>query len=163
MRVTEAIVQLPNNFPNIGFGIDPGVNWGLSVVYPLGKAFIYWGSLPKARSSTYRGLMARNLIKKWQIIADILEIASNPIRVVIEGAAYKKRYWQVQLAEIRFGFALGFLELNLNPVYAAPSSVRKAVFGHGNTKAHDIWLGIKGDAADSLAIAMYAASALEFD
>jgi len=132
----------------IGIGVDPGKNYGISYVSDLG-VFVYNGEMPDAEHQDY-GVMAYNLIRE---VCDYHCLTHGDVSIV-EGASYGSVYGQVGLAEIRFGFYLGLLHTGLVPRILAPASIRKAVFGNGKTNASELWPILNGNGAASLSVAL---------
>lgn len=129
-------------------GIDPGVNFGITIIN-MDYIQVFHGKLP---SSSVRGQHAWDAIEmvKELLFGDIVGTGS----ACIEGAAYKDKYGQVGLEEVRIGFYLGLRELGLNVRIVPPMTIRKIAFGHGRTVAGELWPLLNHNAADSLGAAL---------
>jgi len=145
---------IPQAIHHPAWGIDPGVNFGLTVIEE-NKVFVFHGSLIQDDKPGRYGLIA------YKFLHDMIgQFASLSLSLmVIEGAAYGAPFRQVELSEIRTGFYLaaslwgGFSDVVIKP----PASIRKAVFDNGKTQAGDEWPTLNHNAADSLSMALYAA------
>jgi hypothetical protein len=153
LRVTHGL--LPQAASHPAWGVDPGVNFGLTVIENE-KVYVFHGSLIQDDKPGRYGLLAyqflRNMMSKFY---------HRKAALVIEGASYGDQYGQVGLAVVRTGFYLAaaldhhtFADVQIKP----PKTIRKAVFGDGTIKAPDEWPTLNRNAADSLAIALYAAT-----
>lgn len=136
------------------WGIDPGVNFGLTIIEGE-DVYVYHGALTQTDVPGEYGWYAHNLLAQM-----IREYKPAGGVLVIEGAAYGAPFRQVELAEIRGGFFLA--GVSAEPAFSRvvikpPKSVRKDVFGNGKTQAMDEFPTLNHNAADSLAIALYAA------
>lgn len=151
LRVTHGL--LPQAASRPAWGIDPGVNFGLTIIENE-KVYVFHGALVQDDKPGCYGLIANrflsSIIKKCDHLGAMM---------VIEGAAYGAPFRQVELAEIRTGFYLAarlspfvFADVQIKP----PKTIRKAVFGDGKTQAGDEWPVLNHNAADSLAMALYA-------
>jgi hypothetical protein len=156
LRVVHGTI--PQALPFPAWGLDPGVNFGLTVIEG-DKVFVFNGSLNQDEQPGRRGLIAYRFI---QMMTQSLNYIGA--KMVIEGASYGDRFGQVLLSELRTGFYLG---VTTPPVLMpqveikAPKSIRKAVFGDGTIRAPDEFPTLNRNAADSLAMAIYAAQHLE--
>jgi hypothetical protein len=117
------------------------------------KVYVFSGSFLQVERPGHAGLIA------YQFLRNMTSTFKHKnAHLIIEGAAYGRPFRQVELAEIRQGFFLAgstsmyFEETKIVP----PASVRKKVFGQGKVQAGDIWPLLNHNAADSLAIALYA-------
>ena len=130
-------------------GIDPGRNYGFTILGPYGTGWVYYGKLIKHEpDEAYTRYITDEFVPEM--------VGMYPIHsAVVEGAAYDKTFGQVGLEAIRCGFYAGMERICPTRI-APPSTVRKAVFGNGKTQAMDMWTTINHNAADSLAIAIYA-------
>ncbi len=156
LRIVQGV--LPGN-QRITWGIDPGVNFGLTVIEHE-KVFVMNGALIQDDQLGRYGLLAYKFLQS--IINKFDE--QRQVRLVIEGASYGDQYGQVLLSEIRTGFYLAgalntflFSEIVIKP----PMTIRKLVFDNGRTQAGDIFPLLNHNAADSLAMALYAAQYAE--
>ena len=147
---------LPQAVPH-AWGIDPGVNFGLTVVN-ANKMWVFHGALMQDDQPGRYGLIAYKFLQT--MIGSFSDESPFPrARMVIEGAAYGAPFRQVELSEIRTAFYLaaalhpGFSDVTIRP----PATIRKLVFGNGKTQAGDEWPVLNHNAADSLSIALYAA------
>ena len=97
-------------------------------------------------------------IINWQkVIGDLSLVIAGRARMVIEGAAYGTGYREAELSEIRASTVLWANRLGVNIKIVPPNTIRKAVFGSGKLKAHDVWyLEDSPDAVAALACAYYA-------
>jgi hypothetical protein len=149
--------KLPQAISTPAWGIDPGVNFGLTVI-ECDKIWVFHGALMRDEKPGRYGLIAfkflENIIKTFD--------HKNAL-MVIEGAAYGAQFRQVELSEIRTGFYLAaslsssFTDVEIKP----PATVRKGVFDNGKTQAMNEWPLLNHNAADSLAMALYAAQYTE--
>lgn len=142
---------LIQDFEGEGVGIDPGRNFGLSIM--SGNALtVYYGKLPSRKSPF-------NFLSGW----DAFHLSSqfvgvNRMPLVVEGAAHEEDVGQVLLAEIRAGFYIGMAYFNQCKVeLVPPTKVRKRVWGKGGFKGGYAWPLINPNAADAGACALYAA------
>lgn len=135
------------------WGIDPGRNFGLTILEGE-DAYIYAGVLEKTDVAGRYGWYAHNFLEEI-----IREYHQKKARLVIEGASYGDQYGQVLLAEIRGGFFLaGVSAPNFSSVVISPpKKIRKEVFNDGTIRAPDEWPTLNRNAADSLAMALFAA------
>lgn len=146
--------KLPQAVARPAWGIDPGVNFGLTVIEGY-KIYVFYGALMQDDKPGRYGLIA---FKFLQSIMETFNLWSA--RMVIEGAAYGATFRQVELSEIRTGFYLaaalspGFSDVIIKP----PKTIRKAVFNNGTIHAADEFPLLNHNAADSLAVALFAAT-----
>lgn len=151
LRLTTGTIPQAVSFP--AWGIDPGVNFGLTVIEE-NKVFVFHGALMQTDQTGYYSLIA------FQFLQSMIGrfMYQEKIRMVIEGAAYNAPFRQVELSEIRAGFYLGAALYNFAKVWIKPpATIRKGAFGNGKVQAGDEWPTLNHNAADSLAIALYAA------
>lgn len=152
---------LPQAIPSPAWGIDPGVNFGLTVIEGE-KVWVFHGSLMQDDKPGRYGLIAYKFLKEIIKSFGIKARGADGL-MVIEGAAYGALFRQVELSEIRTGFYLAaalsgaFTDVEIKP----PATIRKTVFGNGKTQAMDEWPLLNHNAADSLAMALYAAQYTE--
>lgn len=140
-------------------GVDPGRNYGFTIIEPSGLAHVLNGKLvkqePDEAYTLYIIRFVSSLLSRdagWNDDNEEWDLA--PEMSIVEGAAYDKTFGQVGLEAVRCGFYTG-LKLADSPVeIAPPSTVRKHVLGNGMIQASDLWL-INHNAADSIAIALY--------
>lgn len=149
-RLTEAKVE-DNEKGGLFVGIDPGVNYGITVIN-MDYAQIIHGVLPAA-SLGMRGATVYEMIKDYFSMLDVH--ATNNFAVV-EGAAYSRFFGQVPLEEVRFGFFLGLLHSGFNVQISSPSGIRKIAFGNGKLSAVDVYPTMNQNAADSVGCALAA-------
>ena len=154
---------IPQAIPHPAWGIDPGVNFGLTVIEG-DKVFVMHGSLIQDDTPGRYGLIAYKFL---QIM--IGAYSHWGALLVIEGAAYGMPFRQVELSELRTGFYLAASTYRVAPgddtvrsmfsdvIIKPPAAIRKAVFGNGKTQAGDEWPTLNHNAADSLSMALYAA------
>lgn len=152
LRVVHGTIPQALSFP--AWGIDPGVNFGLTVIEE-NKVYVFNGSLISDPTPGRQGLIAYKFLH--DMIGNFLY--ENSL-MVIEGAAYGAPFRQVELSEIRTGFYLAasladavFSDVIIKP----PATIRKLVFGNGKTQAMDEWPTLNHNAADALSMALYAA------
>lgn len=151
LRVVHGTI--PQAIPSPAWGIDPGVNFGLTVIEG-NKVWVFHGALVSDPTPGRQGLIT------YKFMRDMIETFDqrDPI-MVIEGAAYGAPFRQVELSEIRTAFYLAsalntmFKDVVIKP----PATIRKAVFGSGKTQAGDEWPLLNHNAADALSMALYAA------
>jgi len=136
------------------WGIDPGVNFGLTIIMGE-KILVFNGALIAEDKPGRYGLTAFRFLQT--IFAPLHYFHAH---MIIEGAAYgATSSWQVGLSEVRTGF---YLASALSPLFSVveikpPKNIRKVVFGDGTIKGSDEWPLLNHNAADSLAMAFYAA------
>ena len=135
---------------HVCIGVDPGVNYGITVVTNLGMEVI-WGKLPKL--SSFIGLESAELARD---VSKIYKFNRFTPHVYIEGPAFRASYGQTKLEQCRSGFIHGFKDHmpETNIKYIAPSSVRKVAFGNGNKSAKNLWFMINENASDSIGIGL---------
>lgn len=148
---------IPQAIPSPAWGIDPGVNFGLTVIEE-NKVFVFHGALMQDDKPGRYGLIAFKFLQSI-----ITGFDHGDAVMVIEGAAYGAPFRQVELSEIRTGF---YLASSLSYVFAdvvikPPATIRKAVTGNGKTQAMDEYPLLNHNAADSLFMALYAAQGAE--
>ncbi len=157
MRVKHARADYQFTDLSPVIGVDPGRNWGLSLIlqtfrYPITyDLYVYWGTLPKEEVTHKYFDSVQKFINLWLP-------PNTDIKVVcVEGASYGERFGQVMLEDVRLGFVKAFENMGMKVTLVPPLTARKAVFGNGKIKASSIWLDINRNAADAAAIALYAA------
>jgi hypothetical protein len=145
---------IPQAIPSPAWGIDPGVNFGVTVIEE-NKVFVFHGALMQDDKPGRYGLIAYSFLNVL-----MSQFHHTMGRMVIEGAAYGAPFRQVELSEIRTGFYLSaatssgtIQRVEIKP----PATIRKAVFDNGKTQAGDEWPTLNHNAADALAMALYAA------
>lgn len=155
MRVVHG--TLPQAVAQPSWGVDPGVNFGLSVI-EKDKVFVFHGALLQDDKPGRYGLIA------FKFLMDMLgKFDHRNALMVIEGAAYGMPFRQVELSEIRTGFYLaaalsgGFTDVEIKP----PATIRKLVFGDGKVQAGGEWPLLNHNGADALSMALYAAQYAE--
>lgn len=147
-RIHRLSAVFPFNSRYGGIGVDPGRNFGITYLSPKGYAYVHYGKL----MGDEMAVAARDVVYYLQSMYEW----DKQTPVVIEGAAFGAAYGQVKLEHIRTGFFFGFHTLGFRVSHVPPATARKDVLGNGKKKADEIW-PIKGDAAASLNIALYAA------
>ena len=159
IRLLEGTLDVPSPSELIVIGIDPGVNFGITIIADTYVQVIY-GKLPKKTRLGWHGIDAYDfIIKALGTVEDETGIFYQHYRgakAVVEGAAYDKIHGQVGLEEVRFGFFLALHHIGFNVSIVAPRSVRKIAFGSGNTTALDMWPLMNSNAADSIGCALVA-------
>lgn len=156
--VRSLVVQhglLPQAIPTPAWGIDPGVDFGLTYI-EKDKVYVFHGSLISDPTPGRQGLITFRFLQDFFASLPWPRIIG---KMVIEGAAYGAPFRQVELSEIRTGF---YLAATLSGVFdhitiTPPKTIRKAVFGDGRVQAGDEYPTLNHNAADSLAMALYAA------
>lgn len=143
--------EFPGN-TGCGVGIDPGVNWGLTIVRaPI--IDVYWGKLPMTKEKGVYGREALELIwMMFEVFADWRNIPA-----VVEGAAYHSQFGQVGLEEVRAGFYIGLWQCGFKVKILPPATIRKIAFNDGKMQAGDVWPTLNHNGADSIAMALVAA------
>ena len=146
-----SLAELPGNKLNV-VGIDPGVNFGFCVIHGK-RVHIYHGKL-NTRPKTERSLYSVDAEKltEWLLLGRV----DGYDMILVEGAAYGKKFGQVQLAEVRTGYLHGALGYSDDVSIIPPSTARKEGLGHGNAKASELWPTLNHNACDAVAIAMAA-------
>lgn len=161
LRVVHGTI--PQAIPSPAWGLDPGVNFGLTVIEE-DKVYVFNGSLNQDEKPGRRGLIA------YRFLQSIMTTFSQQrdALMVIEGASYGDQFGQVLLSEVRTGFYLAASTFHAVAGYMfsdveikAPKSIRKAVFGDGNIRAPDEFPTLNRNAADGLAMALFAAQYTE--
>lgn len=159
-------------YPMYGIGIDPGKNFGIAIFN--GKYLdIFWGTMKTyLKPDRWRyGIEAVHIAGSVKTIilgnapvdmaspkkVKMLHIDDRVSSGAVEGAAYKKREGQVNLAEVRFGFALGLYETGFDVKIVPPATARKAATGNGNDRMAAYWPLLNNNACDAVGIAAYAA------
>lgn len=144
--------RLPGN-QRLAIGVDPGVNFGLTVIY--GETVEnYYGKLATDKRTGYRGINAYNLIKSPVLNLDLLQ--HDVIPAVVEGAAYRDPYGQVVLEEVRFGFFFALYQLGFNVSIVPPATIRKGALGHGRATVGELFPNLNHNACDAIGAAFYA-------
>jgi hypothetical protein len=132
-----------------GFGIDPGVNFGMSIIKDE-DVKVYHGTFEKENEPGHYGLHAQNEMMGW--------LGFNfDCTCIIEGAAYHKTFGQVGLEEVRIGFYLGAVACGAFTVVkiVPPATIRKRVFDNHLQQAMDIFPLLHHNGADALSMAIY--------
>ena len=156
LRVVHGTI--PQALPFPAWGLDPGVNFGLTVIEE-DKVYVFNGSLNQDEKPGRRGLIAYSFL---QLLMS--QFHHNGGLMVIEGASYGDQFGQVLLSEVRTGFYLAAATSSgtIQQVeIKAPKSIRKAIFGDGTIRAPDEFPTLNHNAADSLAMALFAAQYVE--
>ena len=134
-------------------GVDPGINFGITLI-STSVIEIMYGRLP--RLGEFAGMNSMHLIEKLGYEYDLASYDPKNLHVYVEGAAYKSRYGQVELEQVRFGFVQGFSKFvhQDNIKYIPPSTARKKAFGSGKKSAKDLFVNINHNGADSIGVAL---------
>jgi Holliday junction resolvasome RuvABC endonuclease subunit len=133
-------------------GFDPGTtNLGIAVIEPEvnSHATLFQIKLVRRKDAIERMRGIQYLM--W----DCINWLSYKYKAVIEGASFGNPYRQVELAEVRATIALWCLDRGESMIIP-PNTIRKAVFGNGKIKAHEVWENLPPDAAAALSCAYYA-------
>jgi hypothetical protein len=156
-----------------GVGIDPGRNFGITIFN--GREVLVMNGKMKAYEKSDRWRYGIEAVSIASSINNIMTgvgevfasgkpksirgiaLSSKIGRGAVEGAAYKKREGQVNLAEVRFGFAYGLHSLGLDVAIVPPATARAQCAGKGTTTMNEYWPTLNSNAADSVGIAAYAA------
>jgi hypothetical protein len=149
MKIQHATSQHMFRGLKDAIGIDPGRRWGMSFLQS-GFLTTYWGTLPQMSSPDYHNWICCWL-NGWFSPVWLADIT------VIEGAAYGALYSREMLEDVRLGFYDGMKELVNDVSYVPPLTIRKMVFGSAKIKGNQTWLDINENAADSVAMCLYAA------
>ena len=157
MALHSATAQ--HTFHNLvpAIGVDPGKHFGLATLSPypnneLGGMMLttWWGTFPtQERDHDYFGVVV-------DFIGDWFPRAHPSKVMMVEGPAYGTHFKREYLEDIRLGFLIAFKALDKQVEYAAPMTVRKAIFGNGRTKASELFLSINSNGADAAALALCA-------
>jgi hypothetical protein len=154
----------------LAVGIDPGVNFGMTVINMEYVQVIY-GKLPTDKRPGWRGIYAYDYIcTHFQLLNKAVTSQSSDLTLqeldwiaerqlfsaVVEGAAYHSRFGQVGLEEVRFGFFLALHHLGFKVSILAPASIRLIAFGSGKKQALDLWPAMNQNGADSIGCALAA-------
>ncbi len=149
LRATRGIWKGHQGF---GFGIDPGVNFG--VVHIIDEqVLVLHGALTKEEKPGQYAIHADNFMMNMaRTFSPTIEWIC-----IIEGAAYNKTFGQVGLEEVRIGFFLGARRSKLfNDVrIVPPATIRKRVFADHLKQAGDVWPKLNHNGADALSMALY--------
>jgi len=145
---------IDKDYPFVGIGVDPGVNFGLTI-FP-------W----ERRVLSFHGTINNNIkdepaFKSYEAMNEILATFSNTQVVVIEGASYGDKYGQVALAENRSGFIVASRSADHTIIKLPPATIRKKVLGDGKLSGKAMCVNIDGNAADSIPMALLAFSLCE--
>lgn len=146
MGISKETVSFPQNyfcsFPIVG--IDPGVNFGLSVLIHS-SAFVFSGKIPEKDRMNY-GLWMYNLV---------CSVGETVKAIYIEGASYGEKFGQIVLEQIRYSCFLAGKTIGVPAYYVPPLTARMIVFGSGKIKGSEVWKEINPHGADSLVLAIY--------
>ncbi len=128
-----------------GMGIDPGRNLGIAVAQD---------GVLSAWSITLSSVdTAKEAIEFGRLVAT----AFGGLPTILEDAAPSKIFYQVPLAEIRFGLQLGLEKGGATVTRLRPNSIRKIGLGKGTARATDAWPPLSEHAADAALMALVAA------
>ena len=128
-----------------GMGIDPGRKLGVALIQH-GWLSAWSLVMPKEVNGGEWGL--------W--LGGALAEVFPGVPVVLEDAAPSKHFYQVPLAEIRFGILIGLRQGGANVTVLRPNSIRKQAFGSGKALATELWPPLPEHAADAAAMALVA-------
>jgi hypothetical protein len=133
-------------------GLDPGVNFGLAAIN-YGKIDILYGKLPKRETYAEYGVAAMQLVKGLPLKFD-----SVAVPVAVEGAAHSVKHGQANLAYVRMGYYIGFVQSGhiFKPEMVAINTARMYATGHGNRPMWRLIPQMDHNAADALGLALYA-------
>lgn len=146
----EAEFEFGANGGRIAVGVDPGVNFGVTIIYGH-RVSVLNGKLPRRTEKGWYGVEAYNLI---QDICNAYDVGSDI--AVVEGASYRSQFGQVGLEEVRFGFFFGLYKIGANVHIVPPATVRLRAFGSGKQQAGEIWPWLNHNGADSIGMALAA-------
>jgi hypothetical protein len=143
---------------NIGssIGVDPGVNFGLTIINAYHVRVIN-GKFPSENRKGWHGVHIYDYIIGL-FGSDQLTKTMYPyheIPAIVEGAAYHSQFGQVGLEEVRFAFFLALAHLGFKVEIVPPATIRKLAFGDGKQQAGDLWPWLNHNGADSLGMALY--------
>ena len=130
-------------------GFDPGTaNLGIAVIDDNIKLFqIKIENKPK------------DPIKRMKLANKLLSHCVNSYKyntvLVIEGAAFSKRYREAELSEVRATAVWWGIKNGFDVQMYVPNKIRKAVFGSGKKRPQEEWASLPPDAANALACAWY--------
>ena len=141
--------KLKGGHSDIVVGIDPGVNFGMTII-SAGYIQVIYGKFPTEHRVGWHGIH----IYEWMI--KYFEDIYLPGRAIVEGAAYHSKYGQPLLEEVRFAFFLALHNLGFQVEIVPPATIRKVVFNNGKQQAGEWWPWLNHNGADSLSIALYA-------
>jgi hypothetical protein len=147
---------LPSNL-NHAVGVDPGVNFGLTIIHGSHIRVIY-GKFPSERLKGWHGIN----VYKWMLTLfgsmETRRVLAPYQRVpaIVEGAAYHSQFGQVGLEEVRFAFFLALHILGFEAEIVPPATIRKNAFNDGKMQAGDVWPWMNHNGADSLGCALCA-------
>lgn len=158
LRVVHGTIPTPVPYPS--YGVDPGVNFGLTVI-ECDRVWVFNGILNQDEKPGRRGLIAYQFLNTMipRFFTPSITYRLGTALMVIEGASYGDQYGQALLEEIRQSFYIaaslyaGFSDVIISP----PKTIRKGVFGDGTIRAPDEFPTLNRNAADSLAMALFAA------
>lgn len=150
-------VTLPSKAPCNSVGIDPGVNFGITMLHAnTDLGVVLHGTLKQTKTVGEYACIAYEFWKAMFEDKDNTRLWTSG-KLIIEGAAYHKLYGQVELAEVRTGFymAARLLDPTVETQIVPPATIRKVVFRNGTQQAMDIWPQLNHNGADSLSMALY--------
>lgn len=156
-KITSTWVDVPYpEFPkgHMFIGVDPGVNFGITIITENTVEVIY-GKLP--HKAKFVGMEAQELVRDMNKEYEFSKYYTpDQLHVYVESAAFKSQYGQVLLEQVRYGFVQGFSEFvpTENLQYIPPSTARKKAFGNGNLSAKNLMPNINNNGADSIGVAL---------
>lgn len=128
-----------------GIGIDPGRKLGIGIVQN------------NTLSAWFYELPQDNTPEAAMEFGETLVRAFPKMPVILEAAAPSKHFYQVPLAEIRFGLKHGMEKGGATVQVIRPNSIRLQALGKGTARATDAWPPLTEHAADAAAAALVAA------
>ena len=153
-----AAAKIPDNIDirDEAFGIDPGINYGIAQVY---RKFIYvaWGRLD-VRTMKKPNHYMEAAEAAHRLMETIPYVEGNDLHpVALEGAAFRSKFGEANLAYVRAGFYLGLRSRGYFPELVPPMSDRLRVIGSGKAKGEELWPLLNANGADAAVLALYAA------
>jgi len=144
----EPPMPLPANDRCV-FGYDPGTT-------RMGVACLWRTYLTVYEVETVRSPdPVVRIVTNQSILNTCAKLFSYSPIMIIEGSSFGNNFRQVELAEVRASAVLWALQHNIVPKIVPPTTIRKAVFGNGKTKADEIWKELPPNAGAALSCAYY--------
>jgi hypothetical protein len=145
-------VSLMKLVPNDGImGIDPGNKMGITCIYNNhieDRIICVEAITTTIKHPMERSNRVRRIVEEY--------CPGGLFSAFVENSAFGARYGQTVLAENRLSAMIALQDMGASSItFAAPTSIRKVVFGSSKIKAESLWKEIPPDAASSLAIAVY--------